>query len=163
MSKLLFSSILLYFASGASIQTLSSTNGIIDLPSQPIWRPAVGSKFQIILYKGSGDRFGRSTSLLPNDADIFDLDLFDTPKSTIDKLHKNGKRVVCYFSAGSAETWRKDYSKFQAKDKGDGLREWKRESWLDIRSPAVIDVMKARMRLGADKGCDGFDADNVGK
>jgi hypothetical protein len=135
----------------------------IRLDPKPVWQPAIGSKFQIILYKGSGDRFRRNANLLPQDADIFDLDLVDTPKSTIDQLHRKGKRVICYFSAGSAEDWRSDYSRFQAKDKGDILREWNREQWLDIRSPDVFEIMRARMRLGADKGCDAVDPDNVGK
>jgi Glycoside-hydrolase family GH114 len=133
-----------------------------EYESRSIWQPAVASKFQIILYKGGGDRFSRSSNLMPEDAEIFDLDLFDTTKSTIQKLHNKGKRVICYFSAGSAENWRSDFSKFQAKDKGDHLREWQKEQWVDIRSPEVFDIMKSRMQLGAEKGCDAVDADNVG-
>jgi hypothetical protein len=146
----------------AKPSTSSITPNIIpDFGTKSIWQPVVASKFQIILYKG-GDRFSRSQNLAPDDADIFDLDLFDTPKSTIQKLHSKGKRVICYFSAGSAENWRTDFSKFQAKDKGDHLSGWQREQWLDIRSPDVFEIMKSRMQLGAEKGCDGVDADNVG-
>jgi len=160
---------LLLFTPVAFSATLLKTRDVAQQQPQPprttapIWQPPVASKFQIILYKngGGGRRLNAANSLQPQDADIFDLDLFDTPKSTIDQLHRKGKKVICYFSAGSAENWRTDYKKFQAKDMGDKMRGWNREKWLDIRSPEVFEVMKTRMKLGADKGCDGVDADNV--
>ncbi|MGT2495094.1 endo alpha-1,4 polygalactosaminidase [Cupriavidus basilensis] len=34
-------------------------------------------------------------------AQVFDIDLVDTPQATINALKAQGKRVVCYFSAGS--------------------------------------------------------------
>src|ERR1700754_498095 len=33
-------------------------------------------------------------------AQVFDIDLFDAPQPTIDKLKAQGSKVVCYFSAG---------------------------------------------------------------
>ena len=33
--------------------------------------------------------------------DLYDIDLFDTPASLIASLQASGKRVICYFSAGS--------------------------------------------------------------
>jgi hypothetical protein len=167
MKKFFVAYIFASVALGATLSTRNTTatsaNDVIRVGYKQVWQPALGSKFQIILYKGSGERFRSTSSLVPQDADIFDLDLADTPRSTIDQLHRKGKRVICYFSAGSAESWRSDYSRFQAKDKGDTLRDWNREKWLDIRSPDVFEVMKARMKLGADKGCDGVDPDNVGQ
>ena len=35
------------------------------------------------------------------------------------------------------------------------------ELWLDIRAPEVRDIMKARLDLAAQKGCDGVEPDNV--
>jgi hypothetical protein len=101
-----------------------------------IYQPRVGSRFQIVLNRGDYGRRG-SSSLLQSDAEVLDLDLFDTSADTIQKLHSQGKKVICYFSAGSSESWRKDFTKFEAKDKGDKLRGWARENWLDMRSPNV--------------------------
>lgn len=42
--------------------------------------------------------------------DMYDIDLFDTPVSTIQFLQSQGKKVVCYFSAGSYEGWRPDWA-----------------------------------------------------
>lgn len=78
-------------------------------------------------------------------AAVFDIDLFDTPQATINALKAQGKRVVCYFSAGSSENWRPDFSKFKAADMGNALDGWAGERWLDTRSANVRAVMMARM------------------
>jgi len=49
---------------------------------------------------------------LSYDVDIYDIDLFDTPKETIAELHNANRKVICYFSAGSYENWRPDKNKF---------------------------------------------------
>jgi hypothetical protein len=145
--------------------TLSSTANAS--PTPPIlWQPPLGSKFQIILDQRHGSRsYGRrkQTSYLPADADVFDVDLFDTSASMIEQLHSEGKKVICYFSAGGTETWRPDYSSFNETDKGDTLREWVGEQWLDTRSPRVLEVMKKRIQMASTKGCDAIDPDNIGK
>lgn len=92
---------------------------------------------------------------------VYDVDLFDTPQTTIDSLHAAGRVVVCYFSAGSAEDWRSDYASFNASDKGNGLDGWPGEYWLDTRSANVRAIMVNRMKLAQSKGCDGVDPDNV--
>ena len=95
------------------------------------------------------------------DVDIYYIDLFDTPKSLIDKLHKEGRKVMCYFSAGSYENWREDEGEFKKEDLGKTLEGWEDEKWLDIRSTNVLKIMKKRLDLAAEKGCDGVEADNV--
>jgi hypothetical protein len=102
-------------------------------------------------------------ALQPADAEIFDVDLFHTPKTAIDELHAQGKKVICYFSAGGSENWRPDDKSFKEVDRGDPMKEWKGERWLNIRSPDVFDVIKKRIQLAGQKGCDGIDPDNVGK
>jgi len=92
---------------------------------------------------------------------VYDVDLFDTPQATINALHTAGRVVVCYFSAGSAENWRDDYSNFTASDKGNGLDGWAGEYWLDTRSDNVRSIMVTRMKLAQSKGCDAVDPDNV--
>jgi hypothetical protein len=92
---------------------------------------------------------------------VYDVDLFDTPASTITALHNAGRKVVCYFSAGSRENWRPDSSKFLASDLGSYLDGWAGERWLKITSTNVRNIMKARLDLAAAKGCDGVEPDNV--
>jgi hypothetical protein len=76
---------------------------IPDEPStKAIWQPAVDTKYQMIL---TGVVDPTAGSVQPADAPIYDIDLFYHPKSTIDWLHDQGKKVICYFSAGSAEDW----------------------------------------------------------
>ncbi|NJR79379.1 endo alpha-1,4 polygalactosaminidase [Sphingomonas sp. 36D10-4-7] len=95
------------------------------------------------------------------DVAIYDIDLFDTRPATIASLHAAGRRVVCYFSAGSAENWRSDYAAFAPADMGNPLDGWPGERWLDIRSANVRAIMTRRLELAAGKGCDGVEPDNV--
>jgi hypothetical protein len=95
------------------------------------------------------------------DARIYDVDLFDTSKKKIRELHRKGHKVICYFSAGSWEKWRRDADRFPDEVKGRKLDGWEGERWLDIRSPALRPIMRARLNLAKRKGCDGVEPDNV--
>ena len=93
---------------------------------------------------------------------MYDIDLFDTGQSIIDKLHNDGRIVICYFSAGSYEDWRPDKSKFPASVLGSPLDGWAGERWLDIRRLDLLGpIMKARLDLAVSKKCDGVEPDNV--
>lgn len=92
---------------------------------------------------------------------VYDVDLFDNSAATIAQLKAVGRKVVCYFSAGSAENWRIDYAQFTPGDKGKALAGWPGENWLDTRSANVRTIMKARLDLAMTKGCDGVEPDNV--
>lgn len=95
------------------------------------------------------------------DVDMFDIDLFDTSKSTIQAIQANGAKVICYFSAGSFEPWRPDANQFPSTVKGDKMDGWD-ELWLDIRQLDVLrGIMGARLDLAVSKGCDGVEPDNV--
>jgi hypothetical protein len=94
-------------------------------------------------------------------AQVYDIDLFDAPQATINHLKAQGHRVICYFSAGSAENWRPDYKQFASSDKGNNLAGWAGERWLDTRSANVRNIMQARLALAVSKGCDGIEPDNV--
>lgn len=96
------------------------------------------------------------------DVDVYNIDLFDNSAATIAGLRSAGKRVICYFSAGSFENWRPDASKFPSSVLGRKLDGWAGERWLDIRQlDILIPIMQARMKLAADKGCNAVDPDNV--
>jgi hypothetical protein len=93
--------------------------------------------------------------------DLYDIDLFDTPATTIKQLKAAGKIVICYFSAGSFEDWRSDANWFSNEVKGRPLDDWPGERWLDIRASKVRQIISSRLDLAKKKGCDGVDPDNV--
>jgi hypothetical protein len=123
-----------------------------------VWQPAPASKIQMIL---SGT-VTVDDNLSPKNVDIFDIDLFDNSASTVSALRSRGIKVICYFSAGTEEDWRPDYSQFQPSDLGDGLPDWQGEKYLNLRSDNVLNIMKARIQMASQNGCDAIDPDNMG-
>lgn len=93
--------------------------------------------------------------------DVYDIDLFDVSASTIASLQATGKRVICYFSAGSFEDFRSDANRFPQEVLGNTLEGFADERWLDIRSSNVLDIMNDRLNIAVQKGCDGVEPDNV--
>ncbi|KAF7545567.1 hypothetical protein G7046_g9533 [Stylonectria norvegica] len=129
-----------------------------------IWQPTAGTTWEIVL-SGAVDIDVNSPSTTDN-VQVLDFDLFTntedgTDKSKIDALHKIGKKVICYFSAGSYEPDRPDSTKFTASDKGSELVGWPGEYWLDLKSANVAAIMKNRIATAAKMGCDAIDPDNV--
>jgi hypothetical protein len=125
----------------------------IGRAAEPDWRPAPGTTWQWQL-SGTVD-----TSV---DAQVYDIDLFDTPPETIEALHASGRQVICSFSAGSYEVRRPDSESFPRRVIGASLDPpYASERWLDIRSRAVRPIMEARLELAERKQCDGVEPDNV--
>ncbi|RKI69552.1 hypothetical protein D7X55_10975 [Corallococcus sp. AB049A] len=109
-------------------------------------------------------------------AQVYVVDLFNTTPTKIQEYKNAGKKVVCYFSAGTFEDWRDDVNQFPQDTyctPGENcaqsvhiLGDWCTsgggcEWWLDHRKPAVRTVMTSRMQLAKDKGCDAVEPDNV--
>lgn len=118
------------------------------------WQPAPGTSLQWQLDGSPVD-----TTL---DVDVYDLDLFDTSASTVDVLHKQGARVICYMSAGSWEEWRPDVAAFPPELLGKDYVGWEGENWLDIRRLDLLaPIMRGRMDLCRQKGFDALEPDNV--
>jgi len=156
MKKILVSIILL------SILTLILFNDLLEgynlkeylqINNKTIWQPQPGTRWQWQL-EGNID-----TSF---EVDMYDVDLFETPQNIIDKLHRQGRIVICYFSAGSWEKWREDADQFPELLKGNLLEEWPDERWLDIRQiDSLAPIMQARLDLAVQKKCDGVEPDLV--
>jgi hypothetical protein len=125
-----------------------------------LWKPEVGSQWEIILSQVFKLPKGGASKLDPS-VTIYDLDLFENSKSTFTAMQKAGKHVICYFSAGSWENWRDDRKDFSAKDLGKVMDGWPDERWVNIRSPEVRAIMAKRIMIAADKGCDAIDPDNM--
>lgn len=104
--------------------------------------------------------------------DMYDVDLFDTSTGTIEQLKNDGRIVTCYFSAGTYEGWRSDWTEFFPFITGDNyagsqppfagnMADWD-ERWLDIRRMDLLEgIMSARMDLAVTKGCDAVEPDNM--
>lgn len=131
-------------------------NDKTDETRKDTWYPEVAAPWQIMLIK----TLDIKKDLIPG-VDIYDIDLFDNEQSTFDALHDKGKKVICYFSAGSYEEWRDDAGDFDDSDLGKDLDGWEGEKWLKLGSQNVRDIMKKRIKYAADKGCDAIDPDNV--
>eukprot|EP00549_Striatella_unipunctata_P019768 CAMPEP_0118699674 /NCGR_PEP_ID=MMETSP0800-20121206/16056_1 /TAXON_ID=210618 ORGANISM="Striatella unipunctata, Strain CCMP2910" /NCGR_SAMPLE_ID=MMETSP0800 /ASSEMBLY_ACC=CAM_ASM_000638 /LENGTH=355 /DNA_ID=CAMNT_0006599969 /DNA_START=94 /DNA_END=1161 /DNA_ORIENTATION=+ len=143
------------------VPTLSPTDGVTD----SIWKPKASDRLTW-QWQLSGDI---DTSF---DVDMYDIDLFDVSIETIDFLKSEGRIVVCYFSAGSYEGWRDDWREFFPDITDDNYEEdvppfankmsgWD-ERWLDIRYIDLLEpIMRSRLQLAKDKGCDAVEPDNM--
>ncbi len=118
-----------------------------------VWVPATGTSWQWQL-----SHYPVDTSV---DVAVYDVDLFEISDSQLAQLHAAGRKVICYFSAGSREDWRPDAAKFDPADVGRELDGWPGENWLDIRSSRVRVLMEARLDRAAARGCDAVEPDNV--
>lgn len=116
------------------------------------WEPKPGISWQWQL-NGTID-----TSL---DVKMYDID-YENSAAIIDVLHKQGKTVICYMSAGSWEIYRSDASQYPSLILGNTLYGWPDEKWVDIRRLDQLGpILEARMDAALAKGCDGIEPDNV--
>lgn len=146
--------------SAPEVPNPSSTTSLLGQPSTALpWRPKVNDTWQITLLRPP--LLDPNIKLITPDVTIFDVDLFDTTTNAIELLHDLNKKVICYFSAGSFETWRPDAASFRTADKGKELEGWPGETWLNISSENVRSIMRSRVELASAKRCDGVDPDNV--
>ncbi len=95
-----------------------------------------------------------------HDVDVYDVDLFDTSSEVVERLRRDGRVVICYFST-AFEDWRADAATFRSADLGEPLDDWDGERWVDIRSDSVRVTLAARLDRAAALGCDGVEPDNV--
>jgi len=136
---------------GQSPDAGATTTADGPAPPSGIWQPKPGTSWHWQLV-GSVDQSVNAV--------MYDVDLFNNTVATIAAIKAKGHVVVCYFSAGSYEDWRPDAKDFPQSALGSKMDGWD-ELWLDIRSTAVLDVMKKRLDLAQSKGCDGVEPDNV--
>jgi len=134
-----------------------NTTGALDPNAPPIilgdwYRPGVATTWQWQLQGVINTAY---------DVDVYDIDLFDASSTLIMQLQAEDKKVICYFSAGSYEAWRTDAADFEPQVLGEPLDGWPDERWLDIREANVHEIMKQRLDLAVQKGCDGVEPDNL--
>jgi hypothetical protein len=145
--------LLLSACSNGAVPQAGGTTSPAQSASSSRWIPTAGETYQI-QYDGRLD--------LTYSAQIFDLDMFDTRPAIVAKLHKMGRRVMCYIDVGTWENWRPDASKFPKSVLGNKDGRWAGERWLDIRATSILEpIMAARYDLCKKKGFDGIDPDNL--
>ena len=137
----------------------------IDNEASGIWQPKPGTSWhwQLENYDNLD---------LDKPVEVFDIDLFEGAEggddSIISSLKAKGKRVICYFSAGTREDWRPDATEFSddAVISDGEMADWPGEVWLDINNEVVINenikpIMESRLDLAKAAGCDSVEPDNV--
>ena len=148
---------LLFCASCGIVTDDSSDAPVFQFTPSVEWSEVTGLPLNAswqIQYSGDLD--------LSVEADVYNLDLFDTNIAVIDQLHQRGIFVMCYFSAGSYEDWRTDANQFPQDVLGSDMIGWPGEKWLDIRQISILKpIMDSRLDLALQKNCDGVDPDNV--
>lgn len=114
------------------------------------WRPAVGTAWQWQL-DGRVDR--------RVDVPVYDIDGFENDAASVSRLHKDGRKVICYINAGAWESFRPDHRDFPAAVRGRG-NGWAGERWLDIRRLDVLrPLMAKRFDMCREKGFDAVEPD----
>ena len=122
-------------------------------PATDWWRPAPGLTWQW--------QIGDEDIDLSVEADVFDVDLY-VDQALVDRLHEQGRRVICYISVGSWEEWRPDAGQFPAEVLGNDYDGWPGERWLDVRRIELLaPILRARLDLCRTKGFDGVEPDNL--
>lgn len=144
---------------GSEDSSATRTNGPAATPtptpvplSERAWRPEPGVTWAI-QYSGELE--------VPEGVGVINLDMEETSKATIDRLHDGNAHVVCYLSAGSWEPYRIDADDFPDEVLGTSYEGFEDERWLDVRSTALRPLLEARIGRAAEKGCDAVDPDNV--
>ena len=95
-------------------------------------------------------------------APVYDVDGFETPKSTVRALHRLGRKVICYLYVGSWENFRPDADQFPRSALGNRYEGFPNEKWLDIRHfQSFAAPLKQRIAMCARKGFDAVEPDNI--
>ena len=122
------------------------------VPCPGCWVPAPATTWQWQLQ-------GRIDFSVP--ARVYDVDGLDASAALVAKLHRGGRRAICYLNAGAYESWRADRRAFPASLLGRPLG-WPGERWLDIRwLDQLAPIMQARLELCRARGFDAVEPDNV--
>jgi hypothetical protein len=151
--KALAKAMLLGVALAAGVLSLGAAPFSSPAEAETRWQPAPGTSWQWQLSS-------RPETLL--DVDAYDLDGFDTSQATVDRIHANGGKTICYISVGSWENWRPDRGRFPKRVLGRDYYGWPGEKWLDIRQLDVLaPIMEARMDVCKEKGFDAVEPDNM--
>ncbi|WP_369198913.1 endo alpha-1,4 polygalactosaminidase [Streptomyces djakartensis] len=121
-------------------------------PTGPRWKPRPGLAWQWQL-DGRADPSA--------DVPVYDIDGFENSAADVARLHRAGRKVICYVNVGAWEDFRPDHEAFPRSVLG-RPNGWKGERWLDIRQVDVLrPIMERRFDMCRDKGFDAVEPDLV--
>ncbi|MEE1757510.1 endo alpha-1,4 polygalactosaminidase [Streptomyces sp. SP18CS02] len=90
---------------------------------------------------------------------VYDIDGFENGEAEVARLHRDGRKVICYINAGAWEDFRPDKDAFPAAVRG-RANGWDGERWLDIRRLDVLrPLMERRFDMCRAKGFDAVEPD----
>ncbi|MCB9676097.1 MAG: endo alpha-1,4 polygalactosaminidase [Alphaproteobacteria bacterium] len=112
----------------------------VGFEPDPFWRPSQQASWHWQLA-------GAVAADLPVDVAVLDL------YAAEGAIEAQGAKVVCSFSAGTAEDWRDDTGAFPFDGVGLAAGSWLGVYWLDVRHPGVRSVIAARLDEAAARGC----------
>ncbi len=137
---------------GATLLAISPS--FADVQEPQIWHPApTTAPWQWQLQ-------GKIDTSIP--ASVYDVDGFETPKSTVEELHRLGRKVICYLDVGSWESYRPDAEEFPPSVRGNAYEGFPEERWLDIsRYQLFAKPLEQRFQMCARKGFDAVEPDNL--
>ena len=116
-----------------------------------LWRPGAAASWQWQVQGAVNTGY---------DVDVYDIDLVRTSPDVFERLRSDGRRVVCYFSAGTWETFRGDRAPPE-EAVGKPVVDFPDERWLDIRHAGVRTRVVGQLDLARERNCDGVEPDNV--
>lgn len=141
-------------ALGARLASIpgSTSGGAGAFRDSQIKRPKPGSSFQIELASYTGNVA----------AQVVDVDPEDVTSDQIRELRARGVYPVCYVNVGAWEDWRADADLFPKEVIGKGYPNLPGAHWLNVsKQNEFFHLMESRIKVCADKGFLGVDADNV--
>jgi len=95
------------------------------------------------------------------DVPVYDIDGFENTAADVARLHRDGRKVICYVNVGAWEDFRPDRHAFPREVLG-RPNGWRGERWLDIRRVSVLrPLMERRFDMCRDKGFDAVEPDLV--
>jgi hypothetical protein len=96
------------------------------------------------------------------DAGVYEVDGFEVPGRTVARLHRLGRKAICYLDVGSWESYRPDAGRFPKAVLGNVYEGYPDERWLDIRRIDLLGpILLHRFDLCRRKGFDAVEPDNV--
>ncbi|HYQ78163.1 MAG TPA: endo alpha-1,4 polygalactosaminidase [Solirubrobacterales bacterium] len=96
------------------------------------------------------------------DAGVYEVDGFEVPARTVARLHRLGRKAICYLDVGSWESYRPDADRFPKAVLGRAYDGYPDERWLDIRRLDLLaPILRKRFDLCRRKGFDAVEPDNV--
>ncbi|HWO84672.1 MAG TPA: endo alpha-1,4 polygalactosaminidase [Solirubrobacterales bacterium] len=96
------------------------------------------------------------------EAGVYEVDGFEVSAGTVARLHRLGRKVICYLDVGSWESYRPDADRFPAAVLGRAYEGYPDERWLDIRRLDLLaPILRRRFDLCRRKGFDAVEPDNV--